>query len=127
MADDKRYAISVSPKSIYLEGESDPSKRQFVFAYTIRVTNTGSVAAQLVSRHWVITDSEHRTQEVRGAGVVGKQPVLKPGESFEYTSGASLATAVGTMHGSYQMVAEDGTSFDAPIPSFTLSIPRTLH
>ncbi|MGH8800786.1 MAG: Co2+/Mg2+ efflux protein ApaG [Casimicrobiaceae bacterium] len=127
MADDKRYLISVSPKSTYLEGQSDPGKSQFVFAYTITVTNTGSVAAQLVSRHWIITDAEHRVQEVRGAGVVGAQPVLQPGESFEYTSGTSLPTAVGTMHGSYQMIAEDGTAFDAPIPIFTLSIPRTLH
>jgi ApaG protein len=98
-----------------------------VFAYTITVTNTGTVAAQLVSRHWFITDADHQVQEVRGAGVVGRQPVLKPGESFEYTSGASIATAVGTMHGSYRMVAEDGTEFDAAIPLFTLSIPRTLH
>ncbi|HEX7328407.1 MAG TPA: Co2+/Mg2+ efflux protein ApaG [Casimicrobiaceae bacterium] len=127
MADDKRYAISISPKSTYLESQSDPGKGQFVFAYTITVTNTGSIAAQLVSRHWIITDAEHRVQEVRGAGVVGKQPVLRPGESFEYTSGTSLATSVGTMHGSYQMIAEDGTAFDAPIPIFTLSIPRTLH
>src|SRR5574337_1393069 len=127
MTDDKRYAISVSPKSFYLEDQSDPEKRQFVFAYTITVTNVGSVAARLVSRHWIITDAEHRVQEVRGAGVVGKQPVLAPGESFEYTSGASLPTAVGTMHGSYQMLAEDGTAFDVPIPIFTLSVPRTLR
>ncbi|MBS0325070.1 MAG: Co2+/Mg2+ efflux protein ApaG [Proteobacteria bacterium] len=127
MVDDKRYMISVSPKSIYLEARSDPGKGQYVFAYTITVTNTGTVAAQLVSRHWIITDADRRVQEVRGAGVVGRQPVLKPGESFEYTSGTSLATAVGTMHGSYQMVAEDGTEFDAPIPLFALSIPRTLH
>ena len=98
-----------------------------MFAYTITVTNTGSIAAQLVSRHWIITDGENRVQEVKGPGVVGQQPVLKPGESFEYTSGASIPTAVGTMRGSYQMVAEDGTAFDAPIPPFTLSIPRTLH
>lgn len=127
MTDDKRYAVSVTPKSTYLEARSDPDKGQFVFAYTITVTNTGTVAAQLVSRHWFITDADHQVQEVRGAGVVGRQPVLKPGESFEYTSGTSLATAVGTMHGSYRMLAEDGTEFDAPIPLFTLSIPRTLH
>ena len=98
-----------------------------MFAYTITVTNTGEVTAQLVSRHWIITDAEHRVQEVKGQGVVGKQPVLRPGESFEYTSGTSLPTAVGTMRGSYHMVAEDGLAFDVPIPSFTLSIPRTLH
>ena len=95
--------------------------------YTITVTNTGEVTAQLVSRHWIITDADHRVQEVKGQGVVGKQPVLRPGESFEYTSGTSLPTAVGTMRGSYHMVAEDGAAFDVPIPSFTLSIPRTLH
>ena len=89
--------------------------------------NTGSVAAQLVSRHWIITDAEHRVQEVKGQGVVGQQPVLKPGESFEYTSGTSIPTAVGTMRGSYRMVAEDGLAFDVPIAPFTLSIPRTLH
>jgi ApaG protein len=122
-----RYQISVQPKVTFLEDQSDPARRHFVFAYTITVTNTGSVAAQLVSRHWIITDGENRVQEVKGPGVVGQQPVLKPGESFEYTSGASIPTAVGTMRGSYQMVAEDGTAFDAPIPPFTLSIPRTLH
>ena len=100
---------------------------QFVFAYTITITNTGTVAARLVSRHWFITDAEHRVQEVRGEGVIGQQPVLAPGESFEYTSGATIPTAVGTMHGSYRMAAADGEAFDAPIPSFTLSVPRILH
>jgi ApaG protein len=127
MTELKRYEITVSPKVVFLPDQSDPEKNQFVFAYTITVTNTGSVAAQLVSRHWVITDAEHRVQEVKGQGVVGKQPVLRPGESFEYTSGASIPTPVGTMRGSYHMVAEDGRAFDAPIPPFTLSIPRTLH
>jgi ApaG protein len=98
-----------------------------VFAYTIKITNTGAVAARLVSRHWIITDSEARVQEVRGMGVVGEQPWLKPEESFEYTSGTAIATPVGTMRGSYQMVAEDGVNFDAPIPEFTLSMPRVLH
>ncbi|MGA8032219.1 MAG: Co2+/Mg2+ efflux protein ApaG [Casimicrobiaceae bacterium] len=127
MPENIRYQISVQPRVTFLEDQSDPAKHHFVFAYTITVTNTGSVAAQLVSRHWIITDGENRVQEVKGPGVVGQQPVLKPGESFEYTSGASIPTAVGTMRGSYQMVAEDGTTFDAPIPPFTLSIPRTLH
>ena len=127
MAENKRYQISVQPRVTFLEDQSDPGKSHFVFAYTITVTNTGSVAAQLVSRHWIITDGENRVQEVKGAGVIGQQPLLKPGESFEYTSGASIPTAVGTMRGSYQMMAEDGTAFDAPIPPFTLSIPRTLH
>jgi len=127
MAESKRYEITVSPKVTFLAEQSDPDKSHFVFAYTITLTNTGSVAAQLVSRHWIITDAEQRVQEVRGQGVVGKQPVLKPGESFEYTSGTSLQTAVGTMQGTYQMVAADGHAFDADIPIFTLSVPRTLH
>jgi ApaG protein len=127
MADDRRYRVSILSRVTFLEEQSDPARDHFVFAYTITVTNTGNVAAQLVSRHWIITDAEQRIQEVKGPGVVGQQPTLKPGESFEYTSGTSIATAVGTMHGSYQMVAEDGAAFDAPIPAFTLSIPRTLH
>jgi ApaG protein len=127
MADTKRYEITVVPKVHYVADQSDPERNHFVFAYTIRITNTGSVAARLVSRHWTITDADARVQEVKGAGVVGQQPTLKPGESFEYTSGASIATAVGTMRGTYQMLAEDGRSFDAPIPQFTLSVPRTLH
>jgi ApaG protein len=127
MADDKRYEVTVVPKAQYVADQSDPERNQFVFAYTIRITNTGTVAAQIVSRHWVIIDSDQRVQEVKGVGVVGQQPLLKPGETFEYTSGASLATAVGTMKGTYQMLAEDGRPFDATIPQFTLSIPRTLH
>jgi ApaG protein len=127
MAENTRYEFSVSPKVTFLADQSDPDKNHYVFAYTITVTNTGSVAAQLVSRHWIITDAENHVQEVKGQGVVGKQPVLKPGESFEYTSGTSIPTAVGTMRGSYRMVAEDGLAFDVPIAPFTLSIPRTLH
>jgi ApaG protein len=127
MAEHKRYEITVTPKVTFLAEQSDPDKNHFVFAYTITVTNTGDVTAQLVSRHWIITDADHRVQEVKGQGVVGKQPVLRPGESFEYTSGASIPTPVGTMRGSYQMVAEDGITFEVPIPVFTLSVPRTLH
>ncbi len=127
MADAQRYEITVVPKAQYVADQSDPDKNQYVFAYTIRITNTGTIAAQLVSRHWVIRDADQRVQEVKGVGVVGQQPILKPGESFEYTSGASLGTAVGTMKGSYQMLAEDGRPFDAAIPQFTLSVPRTLH
>ena len=96
-------------------------------AYTITLANTGSIPAQLISRHWVITDAAGSVQEVRGLGVVGEQPLLKPGESFEYTSGSAIATPVGTMKGAYQMVAEDGTKFDAVIAEFTLSMPRVLH
>ena len=124
---DKQYQITVQARSSYVPEQSDEDGGRFVFAYTITITNTGTVAAKLISRHWVITDSDNRVQEVRGMGVVGEQPTLQPQESFEYTSGTAIATPVGTMRGTYQMVAEDGTPFDAPIPEFTLSIPRVLH
>src|SRR5688572_10539312 len=127
VAEQKHYDIAVSAATQYLADQSDESAGRYVFAYTISIRNTGSVAAQLISRHWIITDSQGLVQEVRGLGVVGAQPLLQPGESFEYTSGASIATAVGTMRGSYQMVAEDGTRFEAAIPEFTLSVPRVLH
>jgi ApaG protein len=127
VAEQKQYEIAVSAATQYLADQSDESAGRYVFAYTISIRNTGSVAAQLISRHWIITDSQGLVQEVRGLGVVGSQPLLQPGESFEYTSGASIATAVGTMRGSYQMVAEDGTRFEAAIPEFTLSVPRVLH
>ena len=127
MADSKRYEITVASKAIYVEDQSDPSKDQYVFAYTITLTNTGTVPAQLLSRHWLITDANSKVVEVKGLGVIGQQPMIKPGESFEYSSGTHLETAVGTMRGTYQMIAEDGQHFDAPIPSFTLSVPRVLH
>ncbi len=127
MAQEKRYEVAVSAATQYLADQSDESAGRFVFAYTITIRNAGSVPAQLISRHWVITDAQGLVQEVRGLGVVGAQPLLQPGESFEYTSGASIATQVGTMRGSYQMVAEDGTRFEAAIPEFTLSVPRVLH
>jgi ApaG protein len=122
-----RYEITVSARPQYLADQSDEGADRYVFAYTITIRNTGAVTTQLVSRHWIITDSNGKVQEVKGLGVVGEQPKLAPGESYEYTSGAAIATPVGTMRGSYQMVAEDGTKFDAPIPEFTLSIPRVLH
>ncbi|OGA16501.1 MAG: Co2+/Mg2+ efflux protein ApaG [Betaproteobacteria bacterium RIFCSPLOWO2_12_FULL_63_13] len=127
MASDKKYEVSVSAATQYLADQSDDAAERYVFAYTITIRNTGSVAAQLISRHWIITDARNQVQEVRGLGVVGAQPLLKPGESFEYTSGTAIPTSVGTMRGSYQMVAEDGTQFDAPIPEFTLAVPRVLH
>ena len=127
MAESKRYEVTVEPVARFLADQSDPAKDQYVFTYTIKITNTGDVAAQLLSRHWIITDADLKVQEVKGLDVVGQQPVLKPGESFEYTSGASIPTNVGTMRGTYQMMAADGKAFDAPIPLFTLSVPRTLH
>ncbi|MGH8672214.1 MAG: Co2+/Mg2+ efflux protein ApaG [Burkholderiales bacterium] len=127
MDDPKKYNISVSAQTMFVPEQSDEAQGRFVFAYTITIENAGTVAAQLVSRHWVITDAENQVQEVRGLGVVGEQPVMKPGEQFQYTSGTAIATPVGTMRGSYQMVAEDGVRFDAAIPEFTLSMPRVLH
>ena len=124
---DKKYEITVSARTTFIPDQSDIEAGRYVFAYTITITNTGDVPAQLVSRHWVITDANNQVQEVRGMGVVGEQPALRPTESFEYTSGTAIATPVGTMRGSYQMVAEDGVRFDAPIPEFTLSMPRVLH
>jgi ApaG protein len=122
-----KYQITVSPRATYIAEQSDADADRYAFAYTITITNSGGVPAQLISRHWIITDANNLVQEVKGQGVVGAQPKLKPGESFEYTSGSVLTTPVGTMRGSYQMMAEDGTRFDATIPEFTLSAPRVLH
>jgi ApaG protein len=122
---ESKYHISVSPRAFYIAEQSNADAGRYAFAYTITIT--GAMPAQLISRHWIITDANNLVQEVKGQGVVGAQPKLKPGESFEYTSGSMLATPVGTMRGSYQMVADDGTRFDAPIPEFTLSAPRVLH
>jgi ApaG protein len=124
---ESKYHISVSPRAFYIAEQSNADAGRYAFAYTITITNTGAMPAQLISRHWIITDANNLVQEVKGQGVVGAQPKLKPGESFEYTSGSMLATPVGTMRGSYQMIADDGTRFDAPIPEFTLSAPRVLH
>jgi ApaG protein len=121
------YDIKVDVATQFVDKQSDPGAERYVFAYTITIRNTGNATAQLISRHWVITDSQGLVQEVRGLGVVGAQPVLQPGERHEYTSGTAIATPVGTMRGSYQMVAEDGTRFEAQIPEFTLSVPRVLH
>jgi len=127
MAESKKYDIQVNIRTAYIPEQSDPGSDRYVFAYTVTIANEGTASAQLISRHWVITDAENQVQEVRGLGVVGEQPFLRPGESFEYTSGTSLATPVGTMRGSYQMVAEDGQKFEAEIPEFTLTMPRVLH
>jgi len=122
-----KYKIQIEVETAFVPSQSDPGNNRFVFAYTVTITNTGTTTAQLLTRHWVITDANNKTQEVRGEGVIGEQPTLRPGASFQYTSGTIIETPVGTMGGSYQMQAEDGTSFDAPIPAFTLSMPRTLH
>lgn len=127
MAQEKHYDIAVSATTQYLADQSDEAADKYVFSYTIRIRNEGNATAQLISRHWIITDARGQVQEVRGLGVVGAQPRLQPGESFEYTSGTSIATPVGTMRGTYQMVGEDGSRFDAQIPEFTLSVPRVLH
>jgi len=119
--------VRVRVQSEYSPDQSAPAKNQWFFLYTVKISNEGAETVQLLTRHWIITDGTGHIEEVRGPGVVGKQPVLKPGESFEYTSGTSIATPVGTMRGSYRMLAEDGLAFDVPIASFTLSIPRTLH
>ena len=127
MVEDKKYEINVIVRTVYLPEHSDEAIDHYVFAYTITIANTGMVAAQLISRHWIIVDGGNDIQEVRGLGVVGEQPLLKPGDSFEYTSGTAISSPVGSMKGSYQMVAEDGLRFDASIPEFTLSVPRVLH
>lgn len=125
--DDKKYHVKVTAQSFFLPDQSDEDNDQYVFAYTIHIENVGQVSAQLVSRHWIITDADNQVQEVRGVGVIGEQPTLKPGDHFEYTSGSSINTIVGTMRGTYHMVAEDGTKFVAIVPEFTLSVPRVLH
>ena len=121
------YAIDVDVATRFLDEQSDPEDGRFVFSYTIRIRNRGRVPARLLDRHWLITDANGKVQEVRGDGVVGEQPWLRPGDHFEYTSGAVLETAHGAMQGSYGMLADDGTRFEAPIALFALSIPRTVH
>ena len=121
------YSLEIQIATQFLDDESIPEQDRYVFAYTIRIRNLGRLPAQLLARHWIITDGNGRTEEVHGDGVVGEQPRLEPGEQFTYTSGATLPTSVGTMEGRYDMVGDDGTRFDAPIPPFTLAAPRTLH
>ncbi len=120
-------AFVVDVTTRYLDDQSEPANGRFVFAYTIRISNAGDVAAQLIARRWVITDANGKVERIEGEGVIGEQPWLRPGEAFEYTSGTMLQTDLGTMEGSYAMVADDGTAFDVAIPSFTLTVPRTLH
>ena len=125
--DTQIYNIKVDVQTQYIAEQSDPEDERYVFAYTITIRNEGSVPAKLLTRHWIITNANGKTQEVRGEGVVGEQPHLQPGENFRYTSGTMLETPVGSMQGSYHLVAEDGSEFDAPIPPFSLSKPNTLH
>ena len=121
------YHIEVTARAFYIEEQSAPAQNRYVFAYTVVIQNCGTVAAKLLSRYWQVTDANGKIEEVRGEGVVGEQPLLQPGQSFQYNSGAILETPFGAMRGSYQMLADDGHTFDAPIPMFSLSIPRTLH
>ncbi len=119
--------IIIEATPFFIAEQSVPEQNRYVFAYTISITNEGTVSAQLLQRHWLITDANGKIQEVRGEGVIGEQPYLKPGETFRYTSGAILETPVGIMQGHYIMRSDDGDDFNAPIPRFTLSIPRVLH
>lgn len=119
--------IDIKVRPTYIADQSDPVNNHYVFSYTVTIRNNGSDAAKLLTRHWVITDGDGLIQEVKGEGVIGEQPHLKPGEGFQYTSGTFMNTPFGTMHGSYQMISDSGEKFDAEIPSFQLSAPNTLH
>ncbi|MCL7421493.1 MAG: Co2+/Mg2+ efflux protein ApaG [Methylobacter sp.] len=123
----EKNKILVEAKPHFIEAQSSPDENRYVFAYTITITNIGEIPAKLLTRHWLITDANGKIQEVRGEGVIGEQPYIKPGETFRYTSGAMIETPVGTMQGNYTMHSDEGYDFDAAIPRFTLSIPRTLH
>lgn len=124
---EKQYDISVKAVTNFINDQSLPEEGRFVFAYTITVTNNGLIAATLLRRNWLITDANCKITEVRGDGVVGEQPRILPGETYQYTSAAVLETPVGCMQGSYEMIADDGVEFNAPIPVFNLSMPNTLH
>ncbi len=124
---DDRHRIKIDVLTEYIDSQSDPDERRYAFSYTITILNEGVVSAKLISRHWIITDSNGKVQEVRGKGVVGEQPLLEPGQGFRYSSGAIIETPVGTMQGSYKMQAEDGVEFDAPIAAFRLAKPGMLH
>ena len=123
----EKNKILVDAQPFYIKEQSSESDDRYVFAYTITIRNTGTSAARLLTRHWLITDSNGKKQEVNGTGVVGKQPYLKSGEVFRYTSGAMIETSVGIMEGRYEMISDTGEKFNALVPRFTLSIPRTLH
>jgi len=125
MSEKNKIIVEVTPQ--YIKSQSSPESNRYIFAYTITITNIGLIPAKLLTRHWLITDSNGKKQEVQGSGVIGEQPYLKPGESFRYTSGAMIETPVGVMQGKYLMLSDNGDQFKAPVPQFTLSIPRTLH
>jgi ApaG protein len=127
MNSDKKQDIQVCTDASFITSSSEPEAARYVFAYTITIENKGNVGAKLLNRHWIITDSNGKTQEVHGEGVIGEQPHLKPGEKYQYTSGAVIETSVGAMQGSYEMLDDEGEKFDATIDQFSLSIPRTLH
>ena len=127
MADSKKYAFKVNVQTAYLPDQSSPEDSKYAFSYMVTISNIGNIAAQLISRHWIITDANNYVQEVQGLGVVGAQPLLAPGQQFEYTSGTLLATPVGAMRGTYKIVAEDATFFDAIIEPFTLAVPKVLN
>lgn len=125
--DEPRREISVQVQTDFLPGESEPDADRYVFTYTVTIANTGEIGARLLTRHWIITDADGEVREVHGEGVVGETPYLKPGGGFRYTSGAVLTTPVGTMHGTYQWLADDGVPFEASIPLFRLAVPGLLH
>ncbi|NBC23445.1 MAG: Co2+/Mg2+ efflux protein ApaG [Gammaproteobacteria bacterium] len=127
MSEKSSHHIRVDVSTNFLDDQSEPELDRYVFSYTITIANLGDVPASLLSRHWIITDANGKVQEVRGDGVVGEQPHLNPGEQFRYSSGTVLETPVGSMEGSYQMLADDGVRFDAPIAPFTLAVPGLLH
>lgn len=127
MSQSKKHEVRIVAQSRYLPEQSNPEQGLYAFAYTITITNAGNVATQLISRHWVIEDAQGDVREIRGLGVVGHQPLLRPGQTFEYTSGSQLETPNGRMHGSYFFVTEEGDRHDVPIAAFVLEMPRTLH
>ncbi len=127
MVNNPMNKIDIKVLPAYIANQSDPENNHFVFSYTVTIRNNGSMPAKLLARHWVITDGDGLVQEVKGDGVIGEQPHLQPGESFQYTSGTFMNTPFGTMHGSYQMISDSGERFDAEIPAFQLTVPNTLH
>tara|TARA_Y100001949_G_C15892696_1_gene288883 strand:- start:202 stop:582 length:381 start_codon:yes stop_codon:yes gene_type:complete len=124
---DNKNNITISVETIYLQQDSEPENNKYFFLYTILIRNMGSVGAKLLSRHWIIKDSNGKKQDVKGDGVVGEQPHITPGEEFQYTSGAMIETSLGTMKGTYQMIDDDEKYFDAQVPEFILSVPRVIH